>query len=575
MVNEVTGIKVTTTLRCQSARPFRSVGKNFFSKRSAKLISAATKDNKGPNFAPGAPGESPGHENLIPDNARNTSYLTTNAGTPIVNDQQSLTVGPRGPVLLEDFHLIEKLGQFDREKVPERVVHARGMVAKGYFEVTHDITQLSCADLFKEVGRKTPVSVRFSTVVHEKGSPESLRDVRGFSVKFYTQEGNWDFVGNNIPVFFIRDGMQFPDLVHCLRPNPRNHIQEGWRALDFLGHHPESTNILTWLLDDNGIPANWRHLEGYSVNTFKLYNSEGKEVFCKFHWRPEAGLKTMTDEEAMTVGGVDAGNMRHSHATHDLYNAIADGNYPQYNFYIQTLTAEQAQDLEFDILDCTKLWPEERIPLQPVGKMILNQNIDNFHNEAESIAFNPGLTVPGIGVSDDKLLQSRVFSYSDTQRYRIGVNYQMLPINQPMCPYHNNHNDGAMNFMHNKEEVNYYPSLVEKKEEHPAAVRYPYSSETISGVRVKQDLQEKTNDFLQAGERYRKIISQDEDRRQRFLKHVTNWLVDPKCPKEVVDVWISHWTNVDESLGKDVADLVQQRSGGKRGNPQAMGASKA
>eukprot|EP00878_Enallax_costatus_P001640 GHUV01001792.1.p1 GENE.GHUV01001792.1~~GHUV01001792.1.p1 ORF type:complete len:428 (+),score=101.27 GHUV01001792.1:218-1501(+) len=386
-----------------------------------------------------------GRPTLAPSEDFNTATLTTNTGAPIDDVEHSMTIGPRGPVVLEDVPLVEKLGQLDREKIPERVVHARGMVAKGYFKVTHDVSDICKADFLSSVGKKTPVAARFSTVVHPAGSPESLRDVRGFSVKMYTQEGNWDFVGNSIPVFFIRDGMQFPDLVHCLRPNPKNNIQESWRILDFLSFHPESVNILTYLLDNPGVFANWRSMEGHSVNTYTMINSEGKEVYVKFIWTPQGGPKYLSDEEVTQVGDL---NWRQSHATHDLYSAIERKEYPEWELSVQVMDPADADKFYFDPLDCTKLWPTDMVPPRPVGKMVLDTNIDNFFAEAEQIAFCPAVVVPGISFSDDKLLQTRVFSYTDTQRYRLGVNYQMLPINQPKCPFHNNHIDGQMNFMH-------------------------------------------------------------------------------------------------------------------------------
>ncbi|KAK9814659.1 hypothetical protein WJX72_009344 [[Myrmecia] bisecta] len=488
--------------------------------------------------------------------------VTTNTGAPVASNDHSLTAGPRGPVLLEDYHLLEKLGQFNREKIPERVVHARGMTAKGYFEVTHDVSHLTAAKFLNGVGKKTPVAARFSTVVHERGSPESLRDVRGFSVKFYSEEGNWDFVGNDIPVFFIRDGFKFPDLVHALRPNPRNHIQEGWRALDFLAHHPESTHILTWLLDDNGIPKDWRHMEGFGVNTFKLVTADGQERLCKFHWRPTCGAEFLTDEDAKAVG---EDNMRHSHATHDLFNAIQDGKYPEWSFYVQVIEPEDEDKFEFDPLDATKVWPEDRFPLIPVGKMVLNENIGNFHNESEQIAFSPGISVPGIAMSNDKLLQSRIHAYSDTQRYRLGANYQQLPINAPKCPYHNNHHDGAMNFGQTSEEVNYWPSLSENQGPVDAGRGdINLSKESLAGAERTKENIPKTNDFQQAGERWRQM---DQGRRERFLKHIVSWMTEPKCNQRVRDVWVSYWSQCDEELGQIIAKRVQEMTGGKAGSP--------
>eukprot|EP00775_Hariotina_reticulata_P002758 gene2758-3052_t len=494
-----------------------------------------------------------GGPTLAPSEAYNTSTLTTNTGAPVDDPEHSLTIGARGPVVLEDVPLIEKLGQLDREKIPERVVHARGMVAKGYFQVTEDISDICRADLFSRVGKNTPVAARFSTVVHPSGSPESLRDVRGFSVKFYTQQGNWDFVGNSIPVFFIRDGIQFPDLVHCLRPNPKNNIQEAWRILDFLSFHPESVNILTYLLDDPGVPANWRGMEGHSVNTYTMINAEGKEQYVKLIWNPVGGPKFLSDEEVTQVGDL---NWRQSHATHDLYHAIESGEYPEWELQVQVIDPADVDKYYFDPLDCTKLWPTDLIPPRTVGKMVLDKNIDNFFAEAEQIAFCPAVVVPGISFSDDKLLQTRVFSYTDTQRYRLGVNYQMLPINQPKCPFHNNHFDGQMNFMHKSEEVNYYPSAVAKKDRPADKSQVTVSQEKEGGVRVRTDYPKQQDEFRQPGERYRSF---DEARKKRFQTHVLQWMSDPKLTREVRDTWMEYWAKVDSGLVKNLEQQMEEK----------------
>jgi catalase len=388
-------------------------------------------------------------------------------------------------------------------------------------------------------------------VTHEKGSPESLRDTRGFAIKFYTQQGNWDLVGNSIPVFFIRDGMQFPDLVHALRPNPVNHIQEGWRILDFLVNHPESCHMLTWMLDEPGLPTDYRHMEGYGVNTFKLVTSEGKETLVKFHYYPKLGADFMTDEQAQTVG---MKNMRHSHATHDLFNSIAAEDYPEWDFKIQTMDPADQLKYDFDPLDATKIWPEEQFPLQHVGRLVLNQNIDNFHNENEQIAFAPGRAVPGITWSDDKVLQSRINAYQDAQRYRIGVNYDQLPINAPRCPFHLNSEGGSMNFTHDTGEVNYFGSSANDvgatAKEAPA---FPYASgEQVQGVRVKEDIGDndgKWDDFKQAGDRWRDM---GVVRKGLFVKNLAEWLADPKTPPSVADRWVEIFGRCDGGLGTEL-----------------------
>jgi catalase len=425
-----------------------------------------------------------------------------------------------------------------------------------------------------KVGKRTPVFTRFSTVGGEKGSADAERDPRGFAVKFYTEDGNWDLTGNNIPVFFIRDGYQFTDLVHALRPNPVNHIQEGWRILDYLGSFPESTNILTWLLGDEGIPKNWRTMDGYGVNTFILKNGE-KETYVKFHFRAEDGAQYMTDEEAVQAGET---NMRHSHATHDLFNHIGSGKEAVWNFSIQTMDIAEGDSgkFGFDPLDCTKEWPEDQFPLQPVGRMVLNENISNFHNESEQIAFSPGTVVPGICLSNDKILQTRAFSYADAHRYRLGVNYQELPINAPKFPYHANQEGGVMNSMQKDEQVNYWPSLAEHTDEvEPQKGTFPKANGP-TGDREKSDYGNGSSiigdDFKQAGDRIRSF---DPERLERFKGHVVAWMTDPKCSEKIANLWFEHWLKVDKAFGEDLKNTVMESTGGKFGHPKAVPASKA
>ncbi|KAK8353958.1 hypothetical protein V6Z12_A05G192000 [Gossypium hirsutum] len=380
-----------------------------------------------------------------PSSAFNSPFWTTNSGAPIWNNNSSLTVGPRGPILLEDYHLVEKLANFDRERIPERVVHARGASAKGFFE--------------------TPVIVRFSTVIHERGSPETLRDPCGFAVKFYTREGNFDLVGNNFPVFFIRDGMKFPDMVHALKPNPKSHIQENWRILDFFSHHPESLHMFTFLFDDLGVPQDYRHMEGSGVNTYTLINKAGKAHYVKFHWKPTCGVKCLLEEE---------------------------------------------------------------------------------------LAFCPAIVVPGIYYSDDKLLQTRVFSYSDTQRHRLGPNYLQLLANAPKCAHHNNHHEGFMNFMHRDEEINYFPSRYDPSHH---AERFPIPPALCTGKREKCII-EKENNFKQPGERYR---SWAPDRQERFINRWVDALSDPRVTHEICSIWITYWSQADKSLGQKLACRLNVR----------------
>ncbi|CAD7703126.1 unnamed protein product [Ostreobium quekettii] len=468
---------------------------------------------------------------------------TTNSGLPVYNNDDSLTVGRRGPVLLEDYHLVEKLAHFDRERIPERVVHAVGASAKGYFEVTNDVSNLTFADFLSEPGKRTDVIVRFSTVIPSKGQAETVRDPRGFAVKFYTDQGNYDLVGNNLPVFFIRDGMKFPDMVHAFKPNPVTNLIDNWRFVDFFSHHPESLHMFAHVFDDIGIPKDYRHMDGFGVHTFKWINSEGKEYLVKYHWKSSQGVESLRDDEAQRIGGRD-----NVHATRDLYTSIAAGDFPEWVLHVQLMDPSRAATLDFDPLDVTKTWPENLFPLVEVGRMVLDKNIDNFFNENEQLAFSPALVVPGITYSEDKLLQSRIFSYTDTQRYRIGPNYLNLPVNAARSGTMNNQQvDSVMNFVNKpNEEINYFPS---KFSGALLADEYPISREGICSRRT-QEVIPKENNFDQAGELYR---SWPADRQERFAERIAqNFLLQPRVTQRLQRIWVDYWTTVDESLGKSL-----------------------
>ncbi|HEY0916020.1 MAG TPA: catalase, partial [Solimonas sp.] len=368
--------------------------------------------------------------------------LTTNMGVAVGNNQASLKAGLRGPTLMEDFILREKITHFDHERIPERIVHARGSGAHGYFECYKALTKLTRAVPFAKAGKRTPVFVRFSTVVGERGSTDLARDVRGFAVKFYTEEGNWDIVGNNIPVFFIQDAMKFPDLVHAVKPEPHNQIPQAASAhdtfWDFAGLMPEITHMLLWVMSDRAIPRSYRTMQGFGVHTFRLVNQAGESVFCKFHWNPLAGTHSVVWDEAVKISGADADYHRR-----DLWEAIEAGAYPEWELGLQVFTEEQAEQFSFDVLDATKLVPEELVPVQPVGKLVLNRNPDNFFAETEQIAFGTANVIPGIDFSNDPLLMGRHHSYFDTQLSRLGgPNFHELPINAPIAQVHNNQRDG-------------------------------------------------------------------------------------------------------------------------------------
>jgi catalase len=371
-----------------------------------------------------------------------SQVLTTNQGVPVGNNQDSLKAGLRGPTLLEDFILREKITHFDHERIPERIVHARGSAAHGYFETYEPLTDLTRAAPFAEGGKRTPVFVRFSTVAGERGSADTARDVRGFAVKFYTDEGNWDLVGNNIPVFFIQDAIKFPDLIHAAKPEPHNQMPQAATAhdtfWDFVSLMPESTHMLMWIMSDRAIPRSYRMMQGFGVHTFRLVNEQGKSTFCKFHWKPLLGTHSLVWDEAVKIMGADPDFHRR-----DLWEAIESGNYPEWELGLQTFSEADAEQFSFDVLDSTKLIPEELIPVNPVGRMVLNRNPDNFFAETEQVAFCTAHVVPGIDFSNDPLLHGRIHSYLDTQITRLGgPNFHEIPINAAVVPVHNNQRDG-------------------------------------------------------------------------------------------------------------------------------------
>jgi catalase len=423
--------------------------------------STLTETLPSPKAGSGKPnlGMNPG--NLPLDRARTDSsdrVLTTNQGVPIADNQHSLKAGLRGPALLEDFILREKITHFDHERIPERIVHARGSAAHGYFECYKPMTGVTRASLFSEARKRTPVFVRFSTVIGERGSPDTPRDVRGFAVKFYTEEGNWDLVGNNIPVFFIQDAMKFPDLVHAAKPEPHFAIPQASTAhdtfWDFISLMPESTHMMMWAMSDRTLPRSYRMMQGFGVHTFRLINDQGKSSFVKFHWRPIAGTHSLDWDESVKIMGADADFHRR-----DLWEAIEAGAFPEYELSFQLFSEAQAERFSFDVLDATKIVPEELVPLTPVGKMVLNRNPDNFFAETEQVAFCAAHIVPGIDFSNDPLLAGRIHSYQDTQISRLGgPNFHEIPINSPVAQVHNNSRDGMHRQAINRGRVSYEPN---------------------------------------------------------------------------------------------------------------------
>src|SRR5688572_23428285 len=370
--------------------------------------------------------------------------LTTRQGHPVTNNQSQRTVGSRGPATLENYHFLEKISHFDRERIPERVVHARGFVCYGEFEATGTIgdepaSTYTRAKLFQEPGKKTDLAIRFSTVIGGRDSSEVARDPRGFAVKFYTEDGNWDLVGNNLAVFFIRDAIKFPDVIHALKPDPVTFRQEPARIFDFMSQTPEAMHMLVNLFSPRGIPASYRTMQGFGVNTYKWVNAQGETHLVKYHWMPSEGVKSLTAADAAAIQANDLG-----HASKDLYEAIERGDFPEWELRVQLMTDDEHPELDFDPLDDTVLWPETAFPMRPMGRMVLNRNPENYFAEVEQAAFGAGVIVDGMDFSNDKMLQGRAVAYSDTQSYRVGPNYLQLPINRPKSPVATNQRDGAM-----------------------------------------------------------------------------------------------------------------------------------
>ncbi len=474
--------------------------------------------------------------------------LTTQTGTPIADDQNSLKIEPRGPTLLEDFFLREKIFHFDHERIPERVVHARGYVAHGYFETYESLSDITKADLFQKKGQKTPAFVRFSTVAGNKGSMDLARDVRGFAVKLYTQEGNWDIVGNNIPVFFIQDPIKFPDLIHAAKDEPDSGFPQAQTAhdnfWDFISLTPESMHMIMWIMSDRTIPRSFRFMEGFGVHTFRLINKEGKSTFVKFHWKPKLGMQSVTWDEAVKINGADPDYHRR-----DLWNAIQSGDFPEWELGMQLFDEEFAEEFAFDVLDSTKLIPEEEIPVRIVGRLVLNKVVDNFFAETEQVAYCTQNIVPGIDFSNDPLLQGRNFSYLDTQLKRLGSpNFTHLPINAPKCPFANFQQDGHMAFHNPKGRVNYSPNSwhTGPHETPKGFTSYP---EEVSGTKLRARSEKFADHYSQARQFY---LSQNPVEQN----HLQNALIFELSKVEKVAIrvrMVSHLLNIDNDLATKVA----------------------
>ncbi|MDK1490817.1 catalase [Sinorhizobium sp. 7-81] len=485
-----------------------------------------------------------------------TPILTTAQGGPVADDQNSLRAGERGPTLIEDFHFREKLFHFDHERIPERVVHARGYGAHGYFETYESLSAITRADVFQRAGERTPAFVRFSTVAGSKGSADLARDVRGFAVKIYTKEGNWDIVGNNIPVFFIQDAIKFPDVIHSVKPEPDREFPQAQSAhdnfWDFISLTPESMHMIMWVMSDRAIPRSFRFMEGFGVHTFRFVNEKDESTFVKFHWKPKLGLQSVAWNEAVKINGADPDFHRR-----DLWEAIQSGNFPEWDLHVQLFDQDFADRFDFDILDPTKIIPEEVLPTKPVGRLVLDRMPDNFFAETEQVAFMTQNVPPGIDFSDDPLLQGRNFSYLDTQLKRLGSpNFTHIPINAPKCPFQHFQQDGHMAMRNPVGRVNYQPnSWGEGPRESPMKGFRHFASDE-QGPKVRLRAESFADHYSQARLFF---ISQTPPERRHIADALTFELSKVQTPA-IRERMVSHLLNIDETLGKKVAHALGLKS---------------
>ncbi|GAA5812941.1 hypothetical protein MFLAVUS_006402 [Mucor flavus] len=463
------------------------------------------------------------------------NVLTTSNGNPVENDQTSLTAGVTGPVLLQDFHLIDKLAHFDRERIPERVVHAKGAGAHGEFVVTHDISHLTKAKFLNRVGEKTPMFARFSTVGGEKGSADTARDPRGFALKFYTEEGNLDVVGNNTPVFFIRDPSKFPDFIHTQKRNARTNLKDADAVWDFFSLVPETLHQVTILYSNHGTPDGYRHMHGFGSHTFKLVDAQGQWKYFKWHFKTKQGVKNLKADKAAELEGSSP-----DYSTHDLFEAIESGNYPSWDVYIQVMEPKDATTYRWNSLDVTKVWPHKDYPLQPVGTFTLNKNPENYFAEVEQAAFSPSHMVPGIDTSADRMLQGRLFSYPDTHRHRLGVNYQQIPVNAPKVAVKNYQRDGLMQVNGNGGGgPNYGPNSHNGPAQNNI-VGTTFAAAEVEGLIGRHSFQLVDDDFVQPGNLFRLMSEEDKnDLAENIAGHMAT------VKQEIVDRQLSHFARAD------------------------------
>jgi catalase len=479
--------------------------------------------------------------------------LTTENGAPVSDNQQSQTAGPNGPVLLQDHHLIEKLARFDRERIPERVVHARGSGGYGYFEATRDASKWTKARFLSAAGKRTEVFARFSTVALERGSADTVRDPRGFALKFYTEDGNYDLVGNGTPIFFIRDPLKFPDFIHSQKRDPFTNVQEPDNAWDFFSHSPEATHQFTWLFGDRGIPASLRHMDGFGSHTFQWLNAGGEAFWVKYHFKTDQGIKCLTSDEAARIGGETPD---HHHL--DLLNAIERGEHPSWTVKVQIMLIADAAAYRFNPFDLTKVWYYKDYPLIEIGRLVLNRNPENYFAEVEQSAFNPANFVPGIGPSPDKMLQGRLFAYGDTQRYRLGVNHTQLPVNRSRATGAQNYGrDGQMRFDGNfgrtkNYEPNSHGGPVQSSEPSHAGLEIHGLTGSYPWQKHRED-----SDFVQAGALYRVM---KEDEKKRLVANIAGNLSRIRSD-DVIARSIGHFRNADPDYGARIEAAVKAIKG--------------
>ena len=472
--------------------------------------------------------------------------LTTVAGAPVPDNQNALTAGPRGPMLMQDVWFLEKLAHFDREVIPERRMHAKGSGAFGTFTVTHDITKYTKAKIFSKIGKKTEMFARFSTVAGERGAADAERDIRGFALKFYTEEGNWDLVGNNTPVFFLRDTLKFPDLNHAIKRDPRTNMRSAKNNWDFWSSLPEALHQVTITMSDRGIPLSYRHMHGFGSHTFSMINSKNERVWVKFHFVTQQGIRNLSDAEAETIVAKD----RESHQR-DLYESIERGDFPRWKMLIQVMTEKQANEMPYNPFDLTKVWYHGEFPLIEVGYFELNRNPENYFADVEQAAFNPANVVPGIGFSPDKMLQGRLFSYGDAQRYRLGVNHHQIPVNAPRCPVNSYHRDGKMRVNSNAgSTIGYEPNSYGEWQEQPDFKEPPLE---LRGAADHWNFREDDSDYYtQPGKLFRLMKPAQQ---QVLFENTARAIGD--APREIKIRHIKNCLRADPSYGKGVAKALK------------------